>query len=191
MSIRGPGKILSIEPHSSDDRYTGGSLVTGLFVHLAKKTLDLQLEGDERPIGVTPNHPIWSVDRSSFVEAGTLAPGERLRAADGSTRRVASITARGPPEPVFNLEVDAEHVFYVGDDWVLVHNSCAGQRWLHNGKRKNEVYVIRDSAGNVEYVGITKTHRQRQAAHRRARNDQSITLGLFQDRLTRNEARAV
>ncbi len=33
-----------------------------------------------------------------------------------------SVSPRGPPEPVINLEVQLEHVYRVGDAGVLVHN---------------------------------------------------------------------
>jgi hypothetical protein len=36
--------------------------------------------------------------------------------------RVTSITARGPPEPVYNLEVQVKHTYFVADSGVLVHN---------------------------------------------------------------------
>ena len=45
------------------------------------------------------------------------------RSSDG-TALVTSITSRGSPEPVFNLEVQFEHVYRVGDSGVLVHNGC-------------------------------------------------------------------
>ncbi|MEP3479942.1 MAG: AHH domain-containing protein [Fuerstiella sp.] len=69
----------------------------------------------------------WSEDRQDFVQAGELATGEHVRLLDGST---SSLTRAVPLEeefPVFNLEVDGEHVYYVGLDGVLVHN--AGRRY--------------------------------------------------------------
>ena len=42
----------------------------------------------------------------------------------GTLRQITRITPRrGPPVAVFNLEVDAEHVYYVSVDGVLVHNA--------------------------------------------------------------------
>jgi hypothetical protein len=40
--------------------------------------VNLLLEGDTEPTGVTDNHPYWSVDRSTFVPAGELRTGERV-----------------------------------------------------------------------------------------------------------------
>lgn len=77
----------------------GFQIVTGTFHHQAAKTLDIGVEGESKPIGTTPNHPIWSVDRQAFVRADSLTVGERLQSLNGITT-VKSISPRGPPEPV-------------------------------------------------------------------------------------------
>ncbi|MDP1564313.1 MAG: polymorphic toxin-type HINT domain-containing protein [Pirellulaceae bacterium] len=74
-------------------------------------------------IGVTANHPFWSVDRAEFVQAGELTIGERLQTLAGDTVWVKQKLPRPGPEPVYNLEVHAEHVYYVGNGGVLAHNS--------------------------------------------------------------------
>ena len=74
-------------------------------------------------IGTTSNHPFWSVDRQAYVQAGQLRIGERLHTYSGDTKRVISKLARPGPQPVYNLEVFAEHVYYVGQDGLLVHNT--------------------------------------------------------------------
>jgi hypothetical protein len=79
-------------------------------------------------IGTTSNHPFWSVDRREYVQAGKLELGERVLTYSGDTKRVLSKLARPGPQPVYNLEVFAEHVYYFGKDGVLVHNSCGSGR---------------------------------------------------------------
>ncbi|MFN8856036.1 MAG: hypothetical protein ACK50P_10745, partial [Planctomycetaceae bacterium] len=65
------------------------------------------------------------------LPARELVLGETLRTESGTLRQITRITPRrGPPVPVFNLEVDTEHVYYVSVDGVLVHNaysSAAGE----------------------------------------------------------------
>tara|TARA_R110001592_G_scaffold264311_1_gene529711 strand:+ start:446 stop:1111 length:666 start_codon:yes stop_codon:yes gene_type:complete len=99
----------------------GFQIVTGTFQHEAAQTLDISVEDELKPIGTTPNHPIWSVDREAFVRADSLSVGERLQTLNGIVR-ITSITARGPPEPVYNLEVQVKHTYFVADSGVLVHN---------------------------------------------------------------------
>jgi len=77
-------------------------------------------------IGTTSNHPFWSVDRQEYVPAGQLEIGERLQTLHGDTKTVVSNLPRpGPETDVYNLEVHVEHVYFVGEDGVLVHNSKA------------------------------------------------------------------
>ncbi len=97
-------------------------LVTGTFAHSVGHTIDVYVEGLDEPIGTTANHLWWSVDRQTFVEAGQLCDGERLRTPDGTLTQVASRTPRLTTKPVYNLEVDGEHVYYVSQSGVLVHN---------------------------------------------------------------------
>jgi hypothetical protein len=87
--------------------------------------LDLSIEGVAGPIGVTPNHPIWSDDRREFVRADDLAVGESLLDAQGARVAVREIVARSGRAEVFNLEVDGEHVYHVSSAGVLVHNNYA------------------------------------------------------------------
>lgn len=77
----------------------------------------------EETIGTTSNHPFWSVDRQEFVQAGSLEIGERLQTLSGDVKVVQQKLPRPGPQPVFNLEVHNEHVYFVGHDGVLVHNS--------------------------------------------------------------------
>jgi hypothetical protein len=107
------------------DQFTSskGNLVTGTFCHLAPETIDLVIE-DVDPIGCTPNHPFWSVDRQDYISAGELVPNERVLLYNGDTKRVINKLSRPGPEFVYNLEVFGEHVYHVTTDGVLVHNNC-------------------------------------------------------------------
>ncbi len=127
MGLNALARVISIEPcpEIEPDDGTGRMVVTGTMKHLAGNVLEIQTEGDAEPLGVTGTHPIWSVDRQDFVVASQLEIGESLEQADGTVTQITRITpTRGPPVMVYNLEIDAEHVFRVGDDGVLVHNSC-------------------------------------------------------------------
>jgi len=100
-------------------------LVTGTFSHQSGEVFDIVVDGLTEPIGCTGAHPFWSEDRHEFNPARDLRLGEILRTESGTLRQITRITPRrGPPVPVFNLEVDAEHVYYVSVNGVLVHNAC-------------------------------------------------------------------
>ena len=83
---------------------------------------DLRVEGEPEAIGVTGGHPVWSVDRGVWVSVSELAVGERVSTACGGVAAVLGIDPRGE-EPVYNLEVDADHCYRVGRQGILVHNA--------------------------------------------------------------------
>lgn len=118
--IEGLAEVLEVQPcpviQSGE-----GRVVTATFHHQAARTINVAIAGLEEPIGTTPNHPFWSETAQQFVRADQLSPGDEVRILHG-TAVVTSITPRGPPEPVYNLEVQFEHVYRVGDAGVLVHN---------------------------------------------------------------------
>jgi len=108
---------------------------------------------DTGSIGTTSNHPFWSVDRQEYIQAGHLEIGERLQTLHGHTKTVVSNLPRpGPKTDVYNLEVHAEHTYFVGEDGVLVHN--------------NRVYTVADDAGQIVYVGKGTESRVATAAAR-------------------------
>ena len=126
MGASGPAKVVSVSacPPIEENE---GEVVTGLFRHSAGELLNVAVEGIDDPIGTTPEHPFWSEDRQAFIPAGELSTGETLRLVTGNTVRITGITRRGPPEPVYNLEVSNQHVYYVSSAGVLVHNSYINQ----------------------------------------------------------------
>lgn len=98
--------------------------VTGTFCHDASDIIDLDIAGEESSVGVTSEHPFWSVDRNAYIPAGDLREGELLLCADGTTTQLRASNRRVATEvQVFNLEVDVDHVYYIGDTGVLVHNA--------------------------------------------------------------------
>jgi hypothetical protein len=138
MGAQGFAKVLNIEscPPIKPGK---GNVITGTFHHEATNTIDLHVEGLSKPIGCTDNHPLGSVTRNEFVEAGKLLQGEELQFYSGQTAKVVQILPRPGPEQVHNLEVMNEHVYRVTNTGVLVHNNC--------GKNKTEVQ------GNLQVTG--------------------------------------
>lgn len=127
MGAEGPAEIIAIAPcpQIESANEPGRRLVTSVFRHTSNEVVDLEIQGRDTPIGTTSNHPFWSVDREGFVPAGDLRIGERLKRADELYTQVTHVSPRrGPPTSVYNLEVDGQHVYHVGLDGLLVHNTC-------------------------------------------------------------------
>jgi hypothetical protein len=123
LAAVGPAEVVRVEPCPPIEPGTG-RLVTGTFSHHSGEVLAITVDGLTEPIGCTGAHPLWSEDRQDFIPTRNLVLGETLRTESGTLRQITRITPRrGPPVPVFNLEVDAKHVYYVSGDGVLVHNA--------------------------------------------------------------------
>ncbi len=123
LGVCGPAAVLSIAPCPMIET-GGGRIVTGTFAHFSKEIVDVRVSGSKGAIGCTPNHPFWSEDRQAFVSAGDLRVGEAVAQVDGELVFVIGIKNHVSAQPVFNLEVDVEHTYFVSESGILVHNEC-------------------------------------------------------------------
>jgi hypothetical protein len=125
VGVRGWAWVLGVHPCPAYQGSGQGCLVTGKFKHSRGRVLELRIAGESRALGITPAHLVWSVDRAAWVMAGELLLGERLLAVDGSTPVVQVLSLCAEPETVYNIEVEGEHCYRVGEQGLLVHNaSC-------------------------------------------------------------------
>jgi len=79
-------------------------------------------------IGTTANHPFY-VQGKGWVRASNLVPGDMLRTLDGGWIAVEGVEDSGITEPVFNLQVESAHTYFVEVNEsvaILVHNSSVG-----------------------------------------------------------------
>ena len=156
MGASGPARVVHIGPAPPLEAGPG-QIVTGTFAHSAANVINLYVEGLDEPIGTTASHPFWCEDRQAFVPAGDLKRGERLRTQDG---QLLALTASRPraAAAVFNLEVNTEHVYYVGIHGLLVHNSCDGKgvapRAQSRGGRQTALSGRRSEEAVSEVTGI-------------------------------------
>ncbi|MFV0442129.1 MAG: Hint domain-containing protein [Planctomycetaceae bacterium] len=126
LDVEGDVHVLSIGecPQISPRPGPEFQVVTAVFHHPSPRVLDIQIAGNPGPLGTTPTHLFWSADRRDFVRADDLRIGERLQQADGRVTTVTSVDERPGVHEVYNLEVQAEHVYHVTHNGLLVHNSC-------------------------------------------------------------------
>jgi|GEM_PF-2313878 len=127
VGVSGMARVAAIDPcpeiEEADEATT--RVVTATFTHHAGQPWELRLEGHAEPIGVTPRHLVWRTDTECWQPVRDLEPGARVRLLDGAEGVIESVTELTATEPVYNLEVDADHVYRVTDAGVLVHNtSC-------------------------------------------------------------------
>lgn len=133
-------------------------VITATFHHSAANVIDLQVESEPKPIGTTSNHPFWSEDRQTWVQAGDLEPTEHLRLVDGTLTQVTRLTPHtGPPVPVYNLTVEGTHTYHVGTSGVLVHNTYPLpilRAATHGGTSHNSA-MVSNALSNLRRFGVT------------------------------------
>ena len=124
MGASGPAFVTNIEccPTVED---SDGRVVTSTFRHApSHQILDVTFEGESEAMGVTDNHPFWSVDEQVFMPIGEMKVGDLVQTFHGDTKRIESKLPRPGPETVYNMEVWGEHVYFVGEQGLLAHNTC-------------------------------------------------------------------
>lgn len=117
-----------------------GEVVLATFAQAsAAEIVEVTFANDDcnETIRVTTSHPFWSVKDNSFVPIGRLSAGAQVLTRGDQVKTITSILPRpGPVETVYNLEINNEHVYYVGRLCILVHNNgCREFIRLSSGSR--------------------------------------------------------
>ena len=102
-------------------------------------------------IKATRRHRFWSKSANEWKYAKELHKGELVILKSGEVAEVENInlTECVTPEATFNLEVEIDHVFYVGKVGVLVHN----------GDIDDEIFERPDDLPGKDVDGMDSDHR--------------------------------
>jgi len=106
------------EPNSAPS--IQGCVVDATNVRSSGDMIHLRLS-DATELHGTATHRFWSVTRSEWLAARVLRVGETLRTPSGVVR-VVEARLEAVLTPVFNIEVEGAHEFFVGEGEVLAHN---------------------------------------------------------------------
>jgi YD repeat-containing protein len=123
LGVHGLAKVLAIEA-CPPIRKGRGRVVTGTITHFNGFVKQLSFVGSERPLHPTDVHPFYSRTRKDWIQARHLQPGEEVATTTGSAvvDRVGNLPGI---HRVYNLEVEREHCYFVGQELALAHNGCA------------------------------------------------------------------
>ena len=97
--------------------------VISTSVNKVDRLIELDIDGEL--IQCTETHP-FQVKGRGWVNASDLAPNDIVYTKDWNTATVKSVNLLELDEPVevFNFEVEDCHTYFVGEQYILVHNSC-------------------------------------------------------------------
>ncbi len=98
--------------------------VKKIFVREKDSVVRLSINGEA--IETTNEHPFY-VEGHGWTNAYDLKVGDKVRLEDGTTGTVEKTkhVALDTPVTVYNFEVEDFHTYYVSEQKVLVHNTCA------------------------------------------------------------------
>ena len=118
--------------------------VNKIFVRETDSIIRLSINGEK--IETTEEHPFY-VEGRGWTEASSLKEGDEVRTADGSVAAVEATESIKLSEPVkvYNFEVEDFHTYYVSEQKVLVHNTCAMTAKnvsVHVGKSGDTKYIV-------------------------------------------------
>jgi RHS repeat-associated protein len=117
-------RVIATDPETGEQT---AKAVTHTWVH-DDMVIDLVVDG--AVITTTEDHPFWSVTDQRFERADELRRGERVLNADGQMITVSGLRFGTAREALaYNLTVEGIHTYHVGEDEVLVHNTCPVDRY--------------------------------------------------------------
>ena len=98
--------------------------VKKIFAREKDSVVRLSINGEA--IETTNEHPFY-VEGHGWTNASDLKVGDKVRQEDGTTDIVEKVkhVALDNPVTVYNFEVEDFHTYYVSEQKVLVHNTCA------------------------------------------------------------------
>jgi hypothetical protein len=113
-ALRVGDQVLARDPRTGTLRYRA---VIAVHETGTKPTLRVQLEGES--IDTTAIHRFWKAG-TGWTMARDLRPGDKVRGLRGVTTVVD--VAEGEIQPVYNLEVEVDRTFLIGQAGTLVHD---------------------------------------------------------------------
>ena len=117
-----PGDYVWSEDHATNEKAL--KKVKKIFVREKDSIIRLSINGEV--IETTQEHPFY-VEGIGFIAAGELKASDEVRLQSGEAGLVDYIEEVALDEPikVYNFEVEDFHTYYVSEQKVLVHNTCA------------------------------------------------------------------
>ncbi|MBQ6284695.1 MAG: InlB B-repeat-containing protein [Bacilli bacterium] len=131
MTIFGPKDINEITDGTLVLTYneeTGKQEYSRVKHHIELKNLDETLYtfkfDDMTKLDITHLHRVYVIrdNKEMYISAEELKLFDKVLYADGSTHSIIGISKQKYNKPVYNIEVENNHNFYVGDSNILVHN---------------------------------------------------------------------
>ncbi len=157
-----------------------------------KELVDITLTNSE-VITATTGHPFYV--NGEWLDAGELTDASQLFDLNGEVLAIADIKQYSKEEKVYNLTVDNDHTYYVGDSGVLNHNvgrcnEIEPRVWEHifQGERKSGrrfVGLHHVEAGHVPSNALIEVTKRGSAGFYEANVWFKLASGNYREKLRR------
>lgn len=106
----------------------------------------------------TKNHPYFDVEANSYFAACDLTPNSILLDSKGNKLSVIEVLNYEDEMIVYNINVDDNHNYFVGDISILVHNICikSQRQKAVRDAWKNEVEVVKNGTSKYNWTPAEK-----------------------------------
>ena len=124
-------------PSICEKNTTIGSYITGKFirhaVNVRKYRFKNRITGKLSSIRSTPDHPFYVRNRRRFIPLEAISPEDEMVQKNGQIVQMICSSphgthcgagSKGSIVSVYNLEIAKKHTYFVGQDFILVHNVC-------------------------------------------------------------------
>ncbi len=141
LGVSGRAQVMSVSACPTLENGPG-RVVLGTFTSISRDVIELRLsaistgvppvDAAETTLDVTTGHPLWLLDRGDWVPAGSLSIGERVATEHGEAT-VESIAPVVGEQRVYNLDVEGDHRYLVGEIGAVAHNAtpnCVGKPFV-------------------------------------------------------------
>ncbi len=125
--IKSGDQVLSYNLESGELEY---KQVVRTYIRESENLYDLFVQGEDKALRVTANHPFWarpgcpSIEtEGQWVRVDELHPGLDVLRPDGAWIRVVKLQRVKGKFTVYNFEVADNHDYFVGKYGILVHNA--------------------------------------------------------------------
>lgn len=153
VGVAGRATVTAIEPCPTIPPGPG-RVVTMTVRHLNAGVVQLAVEGSPQLVYTTVYHKFRSAARQAFVSASLLQPDELLTTQDPAPVKLLSLEPHPGAHHVYNIEVETDHTYYVGDQKLLVHNEdCGG---LEKSQDLEQLKQLQDEGLRVHSIKSRK-----------------------------------
>lgn len=127
---------MNVYSYNEKNNSVSENKVVDIFSKDVNETIEIVI--DDEVIVTTSEHPFYLPKYSGWVPAKNLKIGYELLDINNNLVIIDDVRfiSHNIPITVYNFTVENDHTYYVGDDSILVHNSCDGFRNARNNAGK-------------------------------------------------------